>query len=424
MKCPHCGSEEVKKGGRLNSGKQRYYCKICGKSFSSSEPVVKIIKECMYCHGTNTVKSGRTKHNAQVWLCNDCKRKFNENSLPVETIEQPCPYCGGELKFKGWSNTGHKRRYICSVCKKGFSGDLNNLQVKIIEKPCPYCGSEDVKRGGKLRSGVQRYTCNTCGRGFNKNTVIDTEPLPEKCPKCGQDSIRKSGKDTKTGKQRYLCRSCGYKFVKNPSQQTFKVWQKECPTCGHIGAKKGGKSSGKQYYICLECGHKYLENGLYTHFTEKQKQSLRKMFIAGWDKDRIAEYFGKTPRTINVYMAKMTEEDIQAREHAKMNIIDKQIAQGASLTNLCHKYNLSKETIDKRAQTVLASETVSSEQKELILKFGVECAVPVPYLAPYVKCSERMCEKIISKYPRVGRKKFVLSEKDRAFDKMELDKFV
>jgi transposase-like protein len=31
VRCPHCGSEDLKRNGHAGNGKQRYYCKACKK---------------------------------------------------------------------------------------------------------------------------------------------------------------------------------------------------------------------------------------------------------------------------------------------------------------------------------------------------------------------------------------------------------
>lgn len=34
--CPHCNGTKIKKNGHTPNGKQRFYCRICGKSFTTS----------------------------------------------------------------------------------------------------------------------------------------------------------------------------------------------------------------------------------------------------------------------------------------------------------------------------------------------------------------------------------------------------
>ena len=69
-------------------------------------------------------------------------------------------------------------------------------------------------------------------------------------------------------------------------------------------------------------------------------------------------------------------------------------------------------------------EKLSTEQKQLIYRFGIECAVPVDYLAPYINCTKKICKEYLSNFKVKQRKRYVPTEQEKAFDKMELDKFV
>ena len=384
MDCPNCGGNRLKKNGFLPSGKQRYFCKDCKKYFSSFEIIKKDPpKECIYCKGTNTVKSGRGANNKQIWLCKDCNRKFIDGIRNVSQIKQRCPYCDGELTVKGWSNAGTVRRYKCKSCGKGFSGDLNNLKVKTIDMPCPYCGSENIKKGGLLKSGIKRYKCNDCGKGFNANTVAPTEPeyRPEKCPKCGATHINKCGRDTKTKKQRYKCVTCGYKFVENPTQNNLQratKYEIQCPRCNNPYSVKAGKTGDrKQYYKCTECNHKFLPDSVYKHITPKQKALIVTQSIKGQTAITIAEQFNTTERTVR---------------------------------NVLQQY--------------YEKERLTPQQEQLLYKFGVECAVPIDYLFPYVGCTKHACKQYLSQYIIPKREPKPISEQQRAFDKLELDRFM
>ena len=376
--CPRCNGQHIIKQGFLPSGKRRYLCKDCKKGFSSHQEMLKSVVSCFYCKSDNTVKAGKTTHNAQVYKCNDCGRRFNEGRVQYEFIDTPCPYCGGELHNKGWSNNGTVRRFKCQSCKRTFSGDLNNLKIKTIEKPCPYCGSQDVRKGGRLSSGAKRYKCNDCGKGYNENTVLTETPhKPEYCPKCNATHINLSGHDTKTGKQRYKCVTCGYKFVENPQYPTPVVWQKQCPNCDHVGARKAGKSNGKQYYQCFNCGHKYLEGGLYKHINERKRKEIIHQYIKGHTATQIAQQLETTERTVRNVMASYYKK-----------------------------------------------EQLSVEQKQLIYKFGIECNVPVDYLAPYINCTKNMCKKYLSQFKLKPKKVYIPTEQEKYFDRMELEKFI
>lgn len=466
MKCPHCGSENVKKGGLLPSGRQRRYCK-------------------------------------------DCKKYWSDGIKPVKPTADGkyCPYCGGALKYKGWNSSG-TRRYVCKECGKGCSGEnpVKRLPVH-SEIPCPYCGTHNARRLGKLKDGTQRYQCNECGKGFSAHTAI-SEPVKLTCPKCGGKHINRSGFDTKTGKQRYKCIDCKHKFVENPSQHPFKQHEKECPYCHHVGAKKAGKSNGKQYYICLHCNHKYLEGGLYRHLKSTDKRHIMTMMTQGVSQVEIAEEMHISVKTLNNYLNKCEElkpireqnaklqRERSAREEklkhlykiknkkleqfkpyteripygffcefmecsneylkgrmdkarfnrmvtaltvkelekvslTKDELLHKQnkkkacmaIMRGMS-TDYITKYDVKLSEIKTSLETLYRKETISPEQEETIVKFGVGCRVPVEYLAPYVPCSQRKCKAILKNYVIPEPKEHVVSEHERAFDKIWLDKFL
>lgn len=377
MKCPKCGSEHLKKNGFLDSGKQRYMCKDCGKGFSSFEPIINVIEPCIYCGSKNVVKSGKTKQNKQIYLCKDCHRKFNENR--IELLDATCPICGGELRYKGWSNNGQTRRFICKQCKKGF----------------------------------------------NENTVITEKPKkPEKCPKCGATHINLCGHDTKTKKQRYKCVTCGYKFVENPTKPTPQIWEKECPICHHIGARKAGKSNGKQYYQCLECKHKFLEGGLFKHVTKEEIEELKKYYINGYSVLDMSRIFGKTKRTIKAHLAKYIDENDKEQRNIKLNeyIVDL-ILNGGNIKTICQKYNKTKTELNKMMAKYYRKERITNEQFSNILRFGVGAGVPVEYLAPYIKCSEKKCLSILSQYEIPERPKYQRTETEKHQDWFELNKF-
>ena len=428
LKCPKCGGQHIIKQGFLPSGKRRYVCKDCKKGFSSTYEMKKVVVPCYYCNSENTVKAGITAHKSQIYLCKDCGRRFNKGRVQYEQFDVPCPNCGEKLRFKGWSNDGSVRRFKCAACKKTFSGDKDNLKMREPAKPCPYCGSEDTKRGGTLKSGAKRYKCNDCGKGYNENTVyVEPPKRPEKCPKCNATHINLSGHDTKTGKQRYKCVTCGYKFVENPQYPTPIVWQKECPRCNHVGAKKDGRSNGKQYYKCMECGYKYLEDGMYRHITEKEKEQFRKLYQLNYTIDGICKHMNRTEKTVRTWVSKyITPGDKRKRTIQRNSHIRNLVIQGYSTKLICTVYKMTRDNLYKLLKKELEKETITNQQVSDIIKFGGGCGVPVDYLAPYVKCSEFMCEKILKPYVDNLKKKkhYVRTEQEIAFDNMELDKFM
>ena len=425
--CPYCNGTNTIKQGMLPSGKKRFYCKDCKKGYSTylvqDEPHL----ECVYCSSHNTVRAGKTKHGVQIYKCNDCGRRFNEDKTKLD-FDTLCPHCGGVITYKGWSNDGTVRRYICKSCRRTFSGDVNHLNIKekVVEKPCPYCGSHNVRKGGRLKSGLKRYKCNDCGKGYNENTVLITPKYrPEKCPYCGGTHINCSGHDTKTMKQRYKCIDCGKKFVENPTQHAFKVWEHECPKCGHKKARKAGRTQGKQYYQCLQCGHKDLEGGKYKHLSAKDVTKLRELYRTGIPLKYIASEMNRSQNSIRTLIKEfMDATDTQLNVLCKERNIRKLALSGYNMFKLCGMYNKTREELDSILEEDYKKETITPEQEQTILKFGVGCGVPIQWLAPYIGCSENKCSKVLSGYDIIKPKKYKRTETEKHQDWFELDKFI
>lgn len=331
---------------------------------------------CPNCGGQNIKKAGFLASGKQRYVCKDCKKGFSSgnNLVKKPKVDDVCPYCGGELTTKGW-NTSGTRRYKCKVCGKGCS-EKTVKTPKESNVECPYCHSKFTKKGGKLRDGSLRYVCNTCKKGFSEKTIIkDLSGI--KCTHCGSTNIGTSGLDTKTGKQRYLCHDCRRRFVENPTQFTFVEQKVTCPHCGHNYAKKAGKTSGKQYYICLACGHKYLENGCFKHLTENQKRFIINLVLKGKNKKEVAELVNCSEKTVR---------------------------------NIFNDY--------------CKTETLTTAQRELIIKYGVQFAVPAEYIAPYVPCSLQKCKEILSHYVIKEPKRKELTEQERLRENIILDRFL
>ena len=468
---------------------------------------------CPICNGTNIKKNGFLASGKQRWFCKDCKRYFSEDVEPKITVDETvdgkyCPYCGGNLKYKGWNKSG-SRRYLCKSCGKGCSGETpKKLNTFHSELPCPYCGSYHAKKSGKLRNGESRYVCIDCGKGFSSKTKIQIIPQGLTCPDCGSTDIGTHGMDTKTGKQRYRCHKCNRRFVENASQPKFQVHKKECPYCGYIEAKKGGRSQGKQYYICLECNHKYLEGGKFQHLTQNKKDYILEQIHKGVSQKDIAKKIGVNVKSINNLLRKTDEYKAIRKEFAKFQrervnrmqrfqhvykikqecvsrfqefesklsfkffltfpktaadylnkSIDRkqfdrsvQSLMKAEITRISEqyiaekyeqskkqacleimmgqpesivkKYNVKFEDIEDTLKRLYKAEHINQAQLDTIVKFGVGCAVPIEYLAPYIPCSQKMCGRILKKYNITKKKPVPLTEQEKAFDKIWLDKYI
>ena len=69
-------------------------------------------------------------------------------------------------------------------------------------------------------------------------------------------------------------------------------------------------------------------------------------------------------------------------------------------------------------------ENITTEQKANIVKFGIGAAVPVEYVAPYIPCSIKKCQEILSKYTVKPRKKYERTEQEKHQDWYDLDKYI
>ena len=333
--------------------------------------------KCPYCYGQNIKKAGKLASGKQRYVCKDCKKGFSiGNVIKKPKVEDKCPYCGGELRTKGWNASG-TRRYICKSCGKGCSENtIKIIPLKPENKECPYCHSTNTKKGGKLRDGSLRYTCNNCDKGFSEKTIVrDTTGIY--CTHCGSSDIVFCGKDTKTGKQRYKCKECNVKFVADPTTIRYTIHEQTCPHCEHTQARKAGKSNGKQYYQCLNCGHKYLLDGKYKHLTEKQKQFIIQQTIKG-----------KTVSTISTTL------------------------------------NCNEKTVRSVISNYSKNEKLTTQQIDTIIKYGVQLAVPIEYLYPYIPCTPQTCKRILKDFVIKQPIKKEITEREKAIDWLDLDRII
>ncbi len=335
---------------------------------------------CPHCEETNIKKSGVLPSGKQRYICKTCNKGFSTGTVPRKSVDNHvCPHCSGPLKYRGWNVSGH-RRYKCKDCGKSCSGITVNLPPKIFNEEgisCPFCQSQQIKKAGLLRSGIKRYFCKNCNKGFSPKTVI-RDLINVHCTHCHSGDVGTSGLD-KDGSQRYLCHSCKRRFKLDCTPRTFIQHEKQCPRCGNIGAKKAGYTgaSKKAYYICLSCNHKYLEHGNFKHLTFEQKQLIIKAVIEGHSCKQVALKVGCCVKTINNVL----------KEYYKI-------------------------------------EQLTKQQKDLLLHFGVNLAVPVKYLHSYIPCTPKTCEKFLSKYNIVKPQRKALTERDKAIDKMDLERFI
>lgn len=245
------------------------------------------------------------------------------------------------------------------------------------------------------------------------------------CPKCGKSHIVKSGSNR--GKQRYQCKDCKHRFVLNPAKVYKEHYEKECPACHYPYARKAGKYKERQLYICKACNHKFSEEPMQRRVTEGDRKYIRKLHFSGVTNKDIAKRTGFSIKTIFNTLRDVKEKKVPTKTpvgELKKEIMSR-ILNGEALPKVARESGFEASNIRDMLRFAYSKETLSKEEKELLLTFGVNCNVPVDYLAPYIHCSQRICKEFFKKYRGIRRKKRrPLTNTEKAFDKIELDRFI
>lgn len=232
MNCPECNSENLVKRG-FRGGHQRYVCKDCDRHFTEGVklkprmPKTPLEGEvCPHCGSTEIKRDGKLETGGQRFKCVTCGRGFSEKTVLYKPVEYKCPHCGGRLKRAGHSKEG-KPKYRCADCGKYSSGNPPTITFafKEVNKDikCLYCGSTNLKRGGKSRKGYLRYICLDCQKTFNEQTAERLQKLEsemrrdETCPRCGGHNIKQST-PSRTGKEQLRCLDCHKTYLKGSTR--------------------------------------------------------------------------------------------------------------------------------------------------------------------------------------------------------------
>lgn len=240
------------------------------------------------------------------------------------------------------------------------------------------------------------------------------------CRFCNSDNINRCGKDSKTGKQRYICKDCHKKFVLDPQPTNYNRYEKICPKCGHSLARKAGKIKESQYYQCLNCKHKFLENNKFKWTTDTDKDNIITLRNEGKTITEICKLTGLSPKTISKVLKEKFDliKLPKTKQELTVELIKTLSLSGASIKEICAKSGYTPSGV----YNILRK--ISPEQKALIIHFGVGCAVPAEYIAPYIPCSVKLVNDILSKYKIPKRKQYILTEKEKLDDRMTLEAFL
>lgn len=163
--CPYCRNKKSRKVGFTPSGKQRYYCKCCGKKFT--EDTVRHVKiTCPHCKTQTIKRAGKTSTGMQRYYCKSCKKWFSDRHVKVK-IKAVCPECSGTHIIKNGRNPNGVQVYKCVTCSRKFILDKYKYQIK----DCPECHYTYARKCGTVR-GEQYYECMSCHRKFKDNYKV------------------------------------------------------------------------------------------------------------------------------------------------------------------------------------------------------------------------------------------------------------
>ena len=269
---------------------------------------------------------------------------------------------------------------------------------------CPKCGSEDLQKKG-MRAGRQRYRCKSCSSSFTEGVPYKEAPkyevLDKVCSHCGSTHIVRDGK-LEDGAQRYLCRDCSLRFSDNSPESLTTSW--ECPYCGHILSYSGYGKLGQREYKCHHC-NKSCSGDLITGEPIKRtyfKDTNTSVLCPFCNSTYIAKAGVRNDR--QKYLCKncgkhfMTDYKMKRKEPGLREKVISLVMHGHNVKKVGEKYGFSERYMRNFLKPYYEKETISTEQKRLIIKFGYHCNVPVDYMAEYIKCSEKMCRKVLKEY--------------------------
>ena len=307
-----------------------------------------------------------------------------------------CPKCGSEHVQKKGMRVG-KQRYACCDCKACFTEGVEYIRQKKFRPvegiECPRCHSTHIRRDGKSE-GYQRYECCDCKKNFSEYALTHPkEKIEYKCPYCGGE-LRYSGYGRK-GQREYYCKECHKSCSSdaNGKPKAYYIFSEvntkvRCPECNSLNIKKAGSSRGNKRFTCKDCGRIFLNIKGKGHTKSKKKEAID-LVIKGASVKEVAKQFNYTLD----YMMKLTKE-IRAKTAIK------HVMEGYSIQKAATKNSVDVKRLQEILKKEYDKESISQEQKEMIIKYGIYLNVPIDYMAEYVHCSENKCKEVLEEYKR------------------------
>ena len=124
-------------------------------------------------------------------------------------------------------------------------------------------------------------------------------------------------------------------------------------------------------------------------------------------KDHLEQNFTNCLNITLKEMLQTQEEKNKINEEEKRKLACKEVMSGFPEIKIAEKYNISLEELQELLKPLYKKETITESQKQMIIKYGIMLKVPVEYMAEYIPCSERMCNKIMEQNKNI---KYTISE--------------